>query len=82
MARRTYTYTSLLHDTYLACDSFRTHGPDAIACIWIRKVDGADNSAARFAAAFKGVPAERIRTYSDKDILDVLPKVDIKGGKC
>lgn len=65
----------------LVCNSFRTFGPDFIACIWIRRVDGADNSDARFAEAFQGVPQDRFRIFSDEDIPS-LEGIDVKGGKC
>ncbi|KAL0946222.1 hypothetical protein HGRIS_012481 [Hohenbuehelia grisea] len=62
-------------------DAFRKFGGDFVACIWIRKVEGADNSDQRFETAFKDVPKERIRVYEDKDISS-LSSVDVKGGKC
>jgi hypothetical protein len=62
--------------------SFRTYGANFIQCIWIRKVDGADNSDKRFAAAFEGVPKEKLRLYSDDDIIKVLPTIDVAGGSC
>jgi phosphatidate phosphatase APP1 len=64
--------------------AFRTHGGDVIKCIWIRALNDtdADNSDARFAAAFQGVPKERVRVYSDDDILNVLPTIDVAGGSC
>ncbi|KAL4259183.1 Phosphatidate phosphatase APP1 catalytic domain-containing protein [Pleurotus pulmonarius] len=66
-------------ETY--ANAFRTFGPDFIACIWIRRVDGADNSDARFAEAFQGVPQDKFRVFSDGDIPG-LASIDIKGGKC
>jgi hypothetical protein len=36
----------------------------------------------RFAAAFQGVPQEKIRLYSDDDIVNVLPGIDVAGGSC
>jgi len=63
-------------------EAFRTHGGDVIQCIWIRRVDGADNNDERFAAAFDGVPQDRVRVYEDSDITDVLPGIDVAGGKC
>ncbi|KAF4603132.1 hypothetical protein EYR38_003537 [Pleurotus pulmonarius] len=64
-------------ETY--ANAFRTFGPDFIACIWIRRVDGADNSDARFAEAFQGVPQDKFRVFSDGDIPG-LASIDIKGG--
>ncbi|KAF9010909.1 hypothetical protein BDZ89DRAFT_937293, partial [Hymenopellis radicata] len=48
-------------------EAFRLFG-DFIQCIWIRKVDDADNSDERFAAAFEGVPETKFRVYTDDDI--------------
>lgn len=54
---------------------------DAIACIWIRRVDKADNSDARFKAAFAGVPTTRFRIFNDTDI-PTLQTINVAGGKC
>ncbi|KAL0946118.1 hypothetical protein HGRIS_012383 [Hohenbuehelia grisea] len=62
-------------------DAFRKFGGDFVACIWIRKVDGGDNSDQRFETAFKAVPKERFRLYEDKDIPG-LSSIDVKGGEC
>ncbi|KAL0572548.1 hypothetical protein V5O48_009405 [Marasmius crinis-equi] len=61
--------------------AFKTHGGDFIRCIWIHVVDGADNSDARFAAAFEGVPQERVRLFNDSQI-SALADVDVAGGQC
>ncbi|ETW87506.1 hypothetical protein HETIRDRAFT_145519 [Heterobasidion irregulare TC 32-1] len=61
---------------------FRQFGADFVSCIWIRRVDGANNTDARFAAAFEGVPSTRFRIYDDTDIIKTLPTVDVAGGKC
>jgi len=60
--------------------SFRKFG-DAISCSWIRKVDGADNTDKRFAAAFAGVPSNRFRLFTDAEI-PALAKVDVASGSC
>ncbi|KAF5392740.1 hypothetical protein D9757_001013 [Collybiopsis confluens] len=61
--------------------SFNIHGPSFIQCIWIHVVDGANNTDARFSAAFEGVPQDKIRLYRDEDI-EGLRDVDVKGGSC
>ncbi|RDB19745.1 Phosphatidate phosphatase APP1 [Hypsizygus marmoreus] len=61
-------------------EAFRKYG-DFIACIWIRRVEGADNNDARFAAAFAGVPVNKTRIYTDADI-PTLKNIDVAGGKC
>ncbi|KAL0570650.1 hypothetical protein V5O48_011317 [Marasmius crinis-equi] len=61
--------------------AFKTYGGDFIRCIWVHLVDGADNSDARFAAAFEGVPQERVRYFKDSDI-PALANVDVAGGQC
>lgn len=48
-------------------------------CIWIRKVDGAANSAERFAAAFAGVPANKFRLFTDPA---ELMNINVAGGQC
>ncbi|KIY70255.1 hypothetical protein CYLTODRAFT_348076 [Cylindrobasidium torrendii FP15055 ss-10] len=63
-------------------EAFRTFGADFIQCIWIRAVDKADNSDKRFAAAFKDVPKNKYRVYSDDDIVNLLPTIDVAGGAC
>jgi hypothetical protein len=52
-----------------------------VACIWIRKVDGANNTDARFAAAFENVPSNKIRLYTDDEIPS-LQDIDIPNGEC
>ncbi|KAK7061968.1 DUF2183 domain-containing protein [Favolaschia claudopus] len=61
-------------------EAIRKYG-DFVACAWIRKVDEANNTDARFAAAFKNVPQAKIHLYSDDEI-PALAKVDVAGGKC
>ncbi|THH19711.1 hypothetical protein EW146_g1478 [Bondarzewia mesenterica] len=56
---------------------FRRFGPDFVSCIWIRRVDGANNTDARFTSAFEGVPSDRFRVYNDSDIADTLPTFDV-----
>lgn len=60
---------------------FKTLGESFIRCIWIHLVDGADNSEARFAKAFEGVPEGRTRLFKDADIAG-LANIDVAGGKC
>jgi hypothetical protein len=54
---------------------------DFIACAWIRQVDEADNSAARFAAAFEGVDPSKFKIYTDDEIPG-LADIDVAGGEC
>lgn len=61
-------------------EAFRKYA-DAIACSWIRRVDGANNTDERFAAAFVGVPKDRFRIYNDSEIPS-LAQIDIAGGAC
>ena len=61
--------------------SFKKYGGDFIQCIWIHKVDGANNSDSRFATAFKDVPSTKFRVYTDAEIPG-LAKIDVAGGKC
>ncbi|KIM41602.1 hypothetical protein M413DRAFT_19017 [Hebeloma cylindrosporum] len=60
--------------------SFKRHG-DAIACSWIRRVEGANNTDERFAAAFAGVPANKFRIYTDADIPS-LANINVAAGEC
>ncbi|KAK6537502.1 hypothetical protein TWF694_011687 [Orbilia ellipsospora] len=57
---------------------FRRH-PQFIQCIWIREVEGGNNTDARFAAAFKGVPQSQWKVFSDPSELMGL---DVANGKC
>ncbi|GLB39808.1 putative uncharacterized conserved protein (DUF2183) [Lyophyllum shimeji] len=66
-------------ETY--AEAFRKFGGNFILCIWIRQVDGADNTAQRFAAAFKGVPVGKYRIFKDAEI-PYLRKIDVARGKC
>ena len=59
---------------------FRKHG-DAIACSWIRRVEGSNNTDERFAAAFAGVPANKFRIYTDADIPS-LANINVAAGEC
>lgn len=65
-------------ETYAA--AFHKYG-DFIHCIWIRLVDGANNTDARFAAAFNGVPATKFRLFNDSSIPD-LYNINVAAGKC
>jgi hypothetical protein len=60
-------------------EAFRVHGGTFIQCIWIREVKDAQNTDERFAAAFKGVPANKIRRFTDPA---VLANVNVPGGEC
>jgi len=60
---------------------FNTFGSNFVRCIWIHLVDGANNTDARFNAAFKGVPQEKIRLFNDTEIPS-LSSIDVAGGKC
>ncbi|KAH8829189.1 hypothetical protein DL96DRAFT_1597088 [Flagelloscypha sp. PMI_526] len=66
-------------ETY--AEAFRKYGGDRVQCIWIREVDGAENSAERFATAFKGVTEAKIRTFVDSEIAS-LADINVKGGEC
>ncbi|KAK2463319.1 hypothetical protein APHAL10511_004630 [Amanita phalloides] len=61
-------------------EAYRKYG-DFIMCAWIRLVDGADNTAARFAAAFDGVPSNRWRAFDDSDIAG-LASINVAAGDC
>ncbi|KAJ3495715.1 hypothetical protein NLJ89_g10583 [Agrocybe chaxingu] len=52
-----------------------------IQCTWIRHVEGANNTAERFATAFSGVPATKYRIFTDADIPS-LAKINVAGGAC
>jgi hypothetical protein len=67
--------------TVPAENRFRKFGPNFISCIWIRQFAGANNTAERFAAAFEGVPAAKIRLYNDSDIPS-LSTINVAGGNC
>lgn len=60
--------------------STRKYG-DWITCAWIRRVEGANNTDARFAAAFSGIPANKFRIYTDADIAG-LANINVAGGEC
>ncbi|KAJ7068554.1 hypothetical protein C8F01DRAFT_1050819 [Mycena amicta] len=61
-------------------NAIRKYG-DFIACAWIRKVDEANNTDARFAAAFEGVDPSKFKIYTDDEIPS-LADIDVAGGKC
>ncbi|KAJ7780960.1 hypothetical protein B0H16DRAFT_1299237 [Mycena metata] len=61
-------------------EAIRKYG-DFIACAWIRKVDGANNTDERFAAAFEGVSSDKIKLYTDDEIPS-LANIDVAGGTC
>ncbi|KAJ7180379.1 hypothetical protein C8R43DRAFT_870531 [Mycena crocata] len=61
-------------------EAIRKYG-DFISCAWIRKVDGANNTDERFAAAFKGVPTNKFKIYTDDEIPS-LANIDVAGGTC
>ncbi|KAI9144442.1 hypothetical protein BKA69DRAFT_793967 [Paraphysoderma sedebokerense] len=50
-----------------------------ITCIFIRKVEGADNSEARFNKDFTGVPREKWVVFDDPKVVE---SADIANGKC
>ncbi|KAJ7228400.1 hypothetical protein GGX14DRAFT_612676 [Mycena pura] len=51
-------------------EAIRKYG-DFIACAWIRKVDDANNTDARFQAAFQGVAPAKFKIYTDDEILSL-----------
>lgn len=57
---------------------FKRH-PGFIQCIWIRQVADANNTAARFASAFEGVPAWKFKVFQDPSELMTL---DPANGVC
>ncbi|KAJ7094512.1 hypothetical protein B0H15DRAFT_829861 [Mycena belliarum] len=61
-------------------EAIRKYG-DSIACAWIRKVEGANNTDERFAAAFKGVSPDKFKVFSDDEIPS-LADIDVAGGSC
>ncbi|KAJ6539626.1 hypothetical protein B0H19DRAFT_961534 [Mycena capillaripes] len=61
-------------------EAIRKYG-DFIACAWIRKVDGANNTDERFAAAFQGVSPNKFKLYTDDEIPG-LANIDVAGGSC
>ncbi|KAF7332304.1 DUF2183 domain-containing protein [Mycena kentingensis (nom. inval.)] len=60
--------------------AIRKYG-DFIACAWIRQVEGANNTAERFAAAFEGVDPSKFKIYTDEEIPS-LADLDVAGGTC
>ncbi|KAK0469032.1 uncharacterized protein EV420DRAFT_1258247 [Desarmillaria tabescens] len=67
-------------DPEVYAEAYRKYG-DFIRCIWIRQVDGANNTDARFVTAFQGVPESKYRIYTDGDIAG-LANIDVAGGTC
>ncbi|PPQ92513.1 hypothetical protein CVT25_010346 [Psilocybe cyanescens] len=67
-------------DPEVYAQSIRKYG-DSIVCAWIRRVEGANNTDERFAAAFSGIPASRFRIYTDADIAG-LASINVAGGEC
>ncbi|KAK0205401.1 hypothetical protein DFS33DRAFT_1260185 [Desarmillaria ectypa] len=67
-------------DPEVYAEAYRKYG-DFIRCIWIRRVDGANNSNERFTTAFEGVPESKYRIYKDDDISG-LANIDVAGGTC
>ncbi|KAG2003732.1 hypothetical protein CC2G_004314 [Coprinopsis cinerea AmutBmut pab1-1] len=61
--------------------AFAKHGPGAIACIWIREVEGADNSAERFGQIFRDIPQEKVKIFKDSEIAS-LRQVNVAAGQC
>jgi len=61
-------------------EAIRKYG-DFIACAWIRLVDEANNTDARFAAAFEGVDPTKYKLYTDAEIPS-LANIDVAGGSC
>jgi hypothetical protein len=60
-------------------EAFRVHGAEFVKCIWVREVDGAANTAERFAAAFDQVPTDKFRTFKDPS---ELAGIDVAAGEC
>jgi len=58
--------------------AYRNH-PDSIACIWIRRVEGAMNDPERFLQAFRGVPQDRYKVFDDSEIPS-LARIDVRRG--
>lgn len=67
-------------DPEVYAEAYRKYG-DFIRCIWIRRVDGANNSNKRFTTAFNGVPQTKYRIYTDDEIPG-LAHIDVAGGSC
>lgn len=65
-------------ETY--AEAFKKY-PDLIACTWIRTVQGANNTAERFAEAFAGVPKGKFRVFKDEDIAS-LASINVASGEC
>ncbi|KAK0498878.1 hypothetical protein EDD18DRAFT_1308316 [Armillaria luteobubalina] len=67
-------------DPEVYAEAYRKYG-DFIRCIWIRRVDGANNTDERFTTAFNGVPETKYRIYTDDEIPS-LAQIDVAGGSC
>lgn len=59
--------------------SILKYGVKFMPCAWIRMVDGANNTQARFEAAFKGVPSGKWRTFKDPS---ELADINVANGQC
>ncbi|KAH7100002.1 hypothetical protein BKA62DRAFT_707946 [Auriculariales sp. MPI-PUGE-AT-0066] len=67
-------------DPEVYAEAFKRHAT-SVQCIWIRLVDGADNSKERFAKTFDGVHGLKIRTFTDAETQS-LQQIDVANGKC
>jgi len=74
------TSCAFLFPKYNSLSSFRKF-PGFIACIWIRHFDSANNTDARFQAAFAGVPANKYRLFTDDEI-PFLSGINVAAGEC
>lgn len=61
--------------------AFREFGDEWVGCVWIRALDGSDNSQERFEKAFKGMPSGKWRVFTDP-VAEGLLDVDVAGGSC
>jgi hypothetical protein len=71
---------AFLFPKFNSLSSFRKF-PSFIACIWIRLFDSANNTDARFQAAFAGVPANKYRLFTDAEIPN-LSGINVAAGEC
>ena len=56
---------------------YRQYGPEWMKCIWIHLVEEGNNTAARWAEAFKGIPESVYKVYSDPSELN--PEALVEG---